>query len=494
MSSISKLSAPVGVVDIGSNSIRLVIYDGVKRAPSPIFNEKLLCGLARNMEVTGTLDPQGAQRALKCLGRFISLAELIGVRSLTLFATSAVRDAADGAEFVNQVQERYGQKVEVLSGEVEAHYAGLGICSSIINANGVIADLGGGSLELIGVNQGMLASGQGTSLPIGPLRLAGDKRKQSTFQKLVTNSLNHFDLPAFAKKASIYCVGGAFRSLAKIHMSRRHYPLKVIHNYSVDAQEFYTTLQLVASMSSGSLEDVPDVSKKRAKFLPFASIIGMEMIDRGQPKNIVFSTSGVREGLMFSILKDKERSKDPLIAGSIDMARNLPNGYTYGQELFAWIRPIIDRLRLNNDRLIMAACILSDIACFEHTEYRPQISFQRIMDSSLLGISHQERAFIAHILYCRYKPNADESLLDEPTLFLLSKAIRDKARTLGLAIRLGRSLSASFPHILPACQLSVTSSRLTLSCDKTLTNLMGEKVDKRLGQLADALHLQANVH
>ena len=297
---------PVAVIDIGSNSVRLVIYDGLKHALMPVFNEKILCALAKDLEKTGHLHIEGVKRASDAIRRFLKIAKIMGVKSsLYLFATAAVRDASDGKKFVKDIKDKYGANIEIFSGEEEAKYAALGVVSSMQNVKGFVGDLGGGSLEVIDVNKKNL--GNANSLPIGPLRLLDLNSNVRKYEKIVEKHLNSLPWNEDMQGENFYFVGGAFRNLAKFHMSRKNYPLKVLHNYKIAADEFEETVKIVAKMSTDSIAKISSISKKRQNFLPYAAMLAGKIIEFAKPKNVIFSTTGVREGFLFS--KNRKESK-----------------------------------------------------------------------------------------------------------------------------------------------------------------------------------------
>lgn len=479
---------PIAVIDVGSNSVRLVIYDGLKRAPVPIFNEKVLCGLAIGISGTGKLNPQGVKAAYACIGRFITLAKVMKVTQLHIFATSAVRDAKDGEAFTHKIESMYGHKIEVVSGVEEAKYGGYGIMASMVHARGIMADLGGGSLELIGVEDDLLAT-NAVSYPIGPLRISGHRCNMRSYQDMVQESLHSFDFSTY-KGQAVYLVGGAFRNLAKIHMERKRYPLKVIHGYSLTPVECKQTLQLVARMSEQALQDMGDIPEKRAKFLPFAAIILSQLIESASPKQLIFSACGAREGLLFSKLPEAEKRKDVLIEGCVNQANMAGSDTEYGFELARWLAPLFPDADAERVRLMLAACILSDIACYEHTEYRAEMAYRRIMDSSLMGITHSERTYIAQILYYRYDASVLDGLLTQSILALLKKPELHHAKIVGTAMRLARSLSGSHIGVLPHVLLSATKDKVILTFKEGYQPLYGEKIARRLAQLAGVLNVK----
>ena len=167
---------PIGVIDIGSNSVRLVVYEGAVRAPTPLFNEKVLCGLGRSVATTGSLGSEAVERALAALARFNVIARILSVKNLRAIATAAVRDAQNGREFIERGEKACWRAIEILSGEKEARLAAQGIMMGFVDADGIAGDLGGGSLELIDIVQDRLK--EAATAPLGGLRLIDTHRQQ----------------------------------------------------------------------------------------------------------------------------------------------------------------------------------------------------------------------------------------------------------------------------------------------------------------------------
>jgi exopolyphosphatase/guanosine-5'-triphosphate,3'-diphosphate pyrophosphatase len=479
-------SKPVAVIDIGSNSVRLVIYDGLKRAPTPLFNEKVLCGLAKGIDKTGMLNKEGVIQAEIAIRRFVKLTQIMQVSKLNIFATAAVRDATDGENFVKNLQSKYNVKITVFSGKEEAEHAGLGIVSSISKAKGVVGDLGGGSLELIGVGKGQTF--KGTSFPIGPLRTPESAKSKEQLKQFVDSYIDQFPLQDNLSDKDFYAVGGAFRSLAKVHMARKNYPLKVIHNYKVTTEDFLTTIQIVSRMSEESLMKIPGISAKRSDFLPYAALVLEQIIKKGNPQNIVFAASGVREGVLFSQLTQHKKSEDGLISGCIEMMGRIMRNPEYGYELAEWMSPLFAEESNQSKRLRIAACIMSEISCFENTEYRAELAYRKVLDSSLIALSHKDRVFIAKSLYCRYSTYPDEYILSTMQSLLSTKKIQ-LAQIIGSAMRLGRSLSCSNIGILQKTCLKISGDKLILDMNGN-QDLEGEAIQKRLRQLAEVIGLE----
>lgn len=474
---------PAAVIDIGSNSLRMVIYDGLRRVPWPIFNEKVLCGLAANLSESGKLNPEGRELAKNSLARFINLAKLMGIKNLHLFATAAMRDATDGKAFVQEIREEHDISITVISGQEEARLAGYGVTSSLTHVNGVAGDLGGGSLELISLRKGSV-SDCGISLPLGALRL----NRSQNVSALIDEGLHHFPLRKELVGKTFYAVGGAFRNLAKIHMARKDYPLKVLHHYSIPAEEMMETLYIISRMSEKALIKLEGISPRRAQILPIAATIAEHIITTGKPRDVTFSVNGVREGFLYQRLPEEIQQEDPLFSGCSDMIQRVGVTPLYGQELAHWMHGLFPKEPAQQNRLRRAACILSEISRYENTEYRAELAYRRILDSSLIGISHADRVFMAKSVYHRYRVQPNQEIIEAIQSLLDNTAIHN-ARTIGYAMRLAHSLAGGMQGILPHTSLHIKQDRLILTLKKPAASLDGENVERRLLNLAELLKL-----
>jgi exopolyphosphatase/guanosine-5'-triphosphate,3'-diphosphate pyrophosphatase len=467
----------VAVIDIGSNSVRLVIYDGLKRSPFTIFNEKSLCGLAVGLEKSKKLHPEGRKEAEQALDRFISLSKKnLPAKNLFIFATSAVRDAIDGPDFVKTIETKHKVSVRILSEKDEARLAAYGIRASIAQPPGVVGDLGGGSFELAAVSKSELDAC--CSFPIGPLRFS-EKTSAKTHLKTIDSCLKQFKVKDPSFYEHFYAVGGAFRSLAKIHMERKNYPLKILHHYTVTSEELLSTLHIVQRMSDSALQKIADMPKKRAKYLPYTAALLNQYIERFAPKWITFSSHGVREGLLFEQLPSEEKLLDPLITGCNGFIDSSTSSISYGDSVFKWICALENRLTLFPKHLLYAACILSEVSLKEHPSYRAQLAYQRILDAPFSAITHKERFILGKTLFCRYekKPNAD---IEDTMHALLTEEEIQQSQIVGAALRVAKVLSLGNAKLLEKTQLTITDDRLTLHLKKDMASIYGESVEKRL--------------
>jgi exopolyphosphatase / guanosine-5'-triphosphate,3'-diphosphate pyrophosphatase len=468
---------PIAVIDIGSNSLRLVVYDRLGRAPQMLFNEKVLCGLGRDIDETGTLHPDGVKLATENLRRFVALARAIPVSRLHVLATAAVRDAEDGGDFIRRIERKLRIRATVLSGVEEGRLSAFGVIAGIPDANGLVGDLGGASVELVPISGGQV--GPSASLPIGPLRLADIAEDEKRLRDTVDRHLDGLSWLQGRSFNAFYAVGGAWRALARIHMEQDGYPLHVIQQYTLSRGKAEDFLELVAHQSRKSLDKIPAVSRKRLETVPFAARVLYRLLRRTQPKRLVFSAYGLREGHLFDLLDDKERQEDPLLSGAAAMAHSHRRFGAEGDELFAWTDPLYRDEMPEHRRLRHAAALLSDVAWAEHPDYRAEQALRMTLFMPLPGIDHAGRAFLAATLHARYG-GADPGvtvrrLLDDDRLA--------EARGIGLALRLGATLTGGVPGLLSGSKLGLENGTLSLSLGRKSGQRLGESVQRRLDAL-----------
>lgn len=477
------------VIDIGSNSVRLVLYRLEGRAVWTVFNEKVLAGLGRDLASTGRLSGDGVATARAALRRFAAV--LDGVRPERVFvaATAAVREAADGREFCETVAAETGLVIRVLTGEEEARYAALGVLAGAPGAHGVAADMGGASLELVRIGDGEVE--RGVTLPLGPFALAEARgfdadRLRSVIGKRLKPVAGDYAAD------DLHAVGGAWRSLAQLHMALSDYPLRIVHQYGMDAGAARDLARFVARQSKASLEKSPGVTRKRAETLPYAALVLEGLIDRLSLKRISFSAWGVREGLLFESLDAAVETQDPLLAGASALGARQNVSPTLPGALWAWILPALDAApeAFGAERdavLAQAACRLADLGARLHPDHRVDLVFDQILRAPIPGQSHAERAFLAAALNARYGggPATPQPAVIER---LLTEEQRARARTLGLAIRLGCDLSGRSVQLLANATLSVGGRKLTVeAADGYADLLLGEQTRRRARALADAM-------
>lgn len=479
----------VAIIDIGSNSLRLVVYDAPRRAARILLNEKVMCGLGRGLEKTDRLDRDGVALATANLQRFVALARAAGASRIDVLATAAVRDSEDGAEFVKDIEKRFSIRVRVLPGAEEGRLSALGVLAGIPDASGVAGDLGGGSVELAAIGNGRV--GSVSTLPIGPLRLIEEVDNDRALKDVIDRHLDGAAWLSRLDRPRFYAVGGAWRAIARIHMEQYNYPLHIIQGYTLPRVEALNFLEIMAHQSRKSLEKISTISRKRLEVVPLAARILSRILRRARATELVFSASGLREGHLYSLMGAERQRADPLIAACTEEAHANPRFGEDAEALVDWTAPLFPKEPPNRLRLRRAAALLGDIAWDEHPDYRADFAMRRVLYMPAAKLDHAERVFLAAVMATRYGGTA---MLDSvPPMRLLHEQAREDARAIGLALRLAYTLTGGVPGLLRGSSLRLSDARLTLNVLSGHALLLGEAVQRRLDALGRCLGRQAEI-
>jgi exopolyphosphatase / guanosine-5'-triphosphate,3'-diphosphate pyrophosphatase len=483
----------IAVIDLGSNSLRLVVFERLGGVLFPLLNEKVMCGLGRAIAATGRLDAEGMTLAMVNLRRFVALARAVGVEHLAVLATAAMRDASDGQAFAAEVERECRVPVKVVDGVEEARLSAAGVLAGIPEADGLVADLGGGSVELVRVRAAAPSRhgttgqiGRGITLPLGPLRLAALGDSLRAISEAAERALVGATVLHAAPGKNLYLVGGAARAVARLHMEHAHYPLHIVHQYTIGRREAEAFFDIIGQLSRKSLERITTIARKRLEVVPLASLLLRKLIAVAAPQHVIFSAFGLREGYAYGLVPASERGSDPLIAACAAIARRQSRFHLDGDRLQQWVAPLFPNQSEGTRRLHRAACWLSDIAWSEHPDYRAEQAFTRSLRMPFAGISHAERVFVATVLHMRYGGAADDPV-KEPTRRLLDERAIGEVRTLGLALRLAYTLCGGTIDLLSEVWLGRDGDRLVLEIPSLGSLFVGETVQRRLDVLARVL-------
>ena len=483
-----KRASSVAVIDIGSNSVRLVVYEKMARSLITIFNEKALCGLGREVQTSGLLAPDAVAKALTALRRFRALCRVMKVGRVHAIATAACRDASNGPDFIARAERICGCPIEILSGPREAHLSALGVVSGIHKPDGIVGDLGGGSLELIDVRGNRVRSG--VTLPLGSLALQDVSQKSlKRAERIVKTDLAGVAQLKAGSGRTFYAVGGTWRALARIHIIQSGYPLRVMHGYSIPAAAALDFAQRLRRLAAADmLADIEAIADARRPLLAYAALVLEYIIRVAKPKTIVFSTFGVREGLLYAKLPQTERSKDGLICAAQTLNELLSRSTRHAEELIGWTDRLVRVVRLKETeedrRLRHTACLLSDIGWRVHPDYRGEQTLNLITNGNFGSLSHQGRAFVALSVFYRYAGLSEQN--EPPTIIqqLVPPAVVERARLLGAAFRVAHLISAARPGVLPLTHFRSQGRKLMLVFEHRMVDLVADRVGSRFKQLA----------
>ncbi|HUD59238.1 MAG TPA: Ppx/GppA family phosphatase [Acetobacteraceae bacterium] len=478
------------VVDLGSNSVRLVVYEGQCRNPVAIFNEKAVLRLGRGLQATGRLNDDGMAQAFTVMHRYHAVARAMGAEPFEVLATAAVRDARNGPDFVAALQQRMPEvPIRVLSGQHEAEYSAMGVLCGIPTADGILADIGGGSLEIVRLDRG--TRGASHTFSLGAIRLAERADGDPVRARAIADAdLATVTWLAEGTNRDLYLVGGAWRALARIHMAQTGYPLQMVHHYTIGREEARDLTGVIAGAGRRALERQPGLSRRRIDDLPFAAVVLRRVLRATGVRRVVFSASGLREGWFMQRMPAEIRAQDPLLAAGRELAGRLGRDANLPPALLAWTNPLFPQEVGEAKRLRAAACWMSDIGSHDHPEFRAEQAFLRVLRQPGIGLDHHARAFLALAIAMRYEVDADAAFL-RPARLLLDVSSAHRAEVLGVALRLAYTLSAGTPDLLGGTGLRMSGSRLILRLEEDSGVFAGESVIRRLDRLAQAVGLEA---
>lgn len=485
-----RTSQDVAVIDVGSNSVRLVLYRLEGRTIWTVYNEKVLAGLGRDLRETGRLSPRGVDAALTALRRFRAVLDAARPDAVFTAATAAVRDAADGAEFVARAQAETGFSLRVLSGREEARYAALGVLAGAPGAEGVAGDLGGASLELIRLGDD--GPVDGVTLPLGPF--AVKERKSDRLRAEIAGRLA--PIADRFRARTFHAVGGAWRNLALVHMRMSGYPLRIVHQYDIARDEALEAARFIARQSRVSLEGIQGISRKRLETLPHAAMVLESLIETLDIQRLEISAYGLREGLLFEALSPETRALDPLVQGCAALTARQGVDDGLGVALEGWVAPLFAALPVafgpRDSVLQAAACRLADLGARLHPDHRADLVFEQVLRAPIAGQGHAERAFLATAAFCRHTSTATPQ--DPSVQRLLGEWQRRRARALGAAIRLGCDLSGRSATLLARSRLELVDGTLVLTAEDGWSDmLLGEQTARRATHLASLLGVKLEI-
>lgn len=478
---------PYGIIDIGSNSVRLVVYDQLGRAPLPRFNEKSLCRLGEGLAETGVIAPENFRRTVEATRRFAAIAEAMHVAELDVTATEAMRRASNGPELAKTIERETGLKVRVLGGKEEAHYSTLGVISGFYRPVGAVGDMGGGSLE-VALALGERVGDVSVSLPLGALPvesllgLGREEAKREIDEQLKAG------LPLALAQSTFYAVGGGWRALARAHMTLAKAPVRVTHGYAIPASEARDFAKSIWRATLAKPAAVPGVQPRRIRSLPSAAIVLDRLLKRIGAERVVFSALGLREGLLYARLSREEQARDPLIEGARLIGLPAARVPEFADALADWTLGLFGAETARERRLRVAACALSDIAWRDAAELRAEETFRRVLQFPFIGLDHQDRVFLAAALHYRYDYKDGAWL--EPSIRLIGEEGRRRARILGSALRLAYRFSGTSREVLAGARLRMEAERLVLEVAPAARAPDSEVVAERLKWLANAMGLK----
>lgn len=478
----------VGVVDVGSNSIRMVVFDGAARSPAYFYNEKVMAGLGARMAETGRLNPEGVERGLAALRRFAALARGMGIDPLTCVATAAIREAEDGPDFKARAERETGMRMHVIDGEEEARLSAQGVLLGWPDARGLVCDIGGNSMELAEVADGRI--GRRVSSQLGPFRLQQVSGGKDGLRKHVRKVMSGLAEAMGTDHERIYLVGGSWRAIARLDMERTGYPMTVLHEYRMTPEAVADTVKWINANDPSDLRGSAGLSSSRMELVPLASGVLTQLVETFRPAELAVSSYGIREGLLYERMSDRLRRRDPLIEAARFTERQMARMPGSGRKLYHFLRPVFADAPPERDRLIRTACLLHDTSWRAHPDYRADACFDNVTRANMAALSHPERVFLGLALLHRYKNSRAGSPM-APLFKLLSDDQITDAEILGKAMRFGAMFTLDDPS--EAGRLVLDKTQLLLKLTTIGRDLMGEVAVSRFRTLCAALGVEGTV-
>ncbi len=475
----------VGVVDVGSNSVRLVVFDGAARSPAYFYNEKIMCALGAGLTQTGHLNPEGRVRAISAIRRFAALAEGMGIPTLTAVATAAVREASDGADFREEVLRETGIKIWIIDGQEEARLSAQGVLLGWPGSYGLVCDIGGSSMELADLADGRV--GRRLTSALGPLKLREIKGSKKAIKAHVRDIMARLhDEMGNETGKRLFLVGGSWRAIARVDMERRNYPLTVLHEYRMSSRQISKTADYIRTSDLQDLRGRCNISDSRMSLVPLATIVLKELVRTFKPKDVAVSSYGIREGMLYEQMPRELRERDPLIEACRFVEAKDARLPGFGRILFNFVEPLFPRANWQRKRIIKAACLLHDVSWRAHPDYRAEVTFDNATRANLGGLKHYERVLLGLALMNRYTNKTDNSRF-EPLFAMLDEAQIKEAEILGKAMRLGAMLWLTAEEEPGTLKWQPKLGELTLRLKQQARPLYGEVAEARFAALAGAM-------
>ena len=472
------------MIDIGSNSIRLVVYDDLSRAPFPRFNEKSMVALGAGIGADGRFS-KVISNALNAVIRMAAIAKSMQVQRVDVLATEATRRAKNGRHLIAAIRKNTGLKPRILTGEEEAKFTTFGIISGFFQPKGMVGDIGGGSLEVAEVLVDRVGDRM-TSMPLGAFPVVEKMKEGYGAAKDWIDGILEESLPPMLTDPVFYSVGGGWRALARIHIAMNKMPISVVHGYELRTDELRALARNVSRMSVDEIAELPDVPARRIETLAASALVMSRVLRKLTPERVIFSAYGLREGWLYSQLDAEEQYRDPLLEGAQAIGLPMARVPAFSAALGRWTDDLFPGETQSDRRLRLTVCALTDIAWREHAKVRAADSFLRLLAFPFIGLSHSDRAFVAVAIFARYGGKLDD-MVKAATEKLLGENDLRRANVLRRTLLLAHRFSACVPEILQHSRLKIEVDTVRLEILDTHDLPDSDAVQTRLRQLAKVI-------
>jgi exopolyphosphatase/guanosine-5'-triphosphate,3'-diphosphate pyrophosphatase len=466
----------IAIIDLGSNTSRLIILTYSPGTSFQLIDQvRERVRLSEGMGAENVLRPAPMDRAVHLIKVFKALCDANGIETIIATATSAVRDARNQAEFLRRVEDEAGLKLRVLSGAEEAYYGYLGAINSTPLINGLVLDIGGGSLELGRVRQRQLISS--TSLPLGAVRLSETFLRSDPIKPADVRLVNRYvealmssiDWLKASRGDQLVGLGGTVRALAKMDQRRRGYPLDRLHGYTLTRPAIETLLHEMEDLPLSKREKLPGLNSDRADVIVGGTLALARLMRLGGYHELTVCGQGLREGLFYEhFLRDLQTPLVPDVrAFSLANLTELYHvAWTHARHVEALAVSLFDQLRPLHgggsfERAILSgAALLHDVGVaidyYNHDDHSAYL----IMNAELPGFTHREIALMALLAHYHRRGKPDVT----PFKGVLTRGDEERAAKLGALLRLAEYLDRSRTQVVRSIRCRVQDSAVQIMC------------------------------
>lgn len=402
----------IGIIDVGSNSMRLVIFQITKEKTFfPIEDVKETVRLGEGVNVAGKIKEEKIELGIKTMSLFKEICRRNNVEEITAFGTAALRIAQNGPEMTGKVNRDLGIDIEVFSGEMEALTSFNGAINAMDIRDGVVMDLGGSSLEIVifrdrlPIHSISLPFGGVTIGEIGNIKDALTKENEDKIRSFIREKLNDVPWMKQLKGMTLIGVGGTVRNIASIHSNMIDYPLEILHNYRMDRKDVGRVVERVKNKKYKEKIEIPGLSKSRADLFVGAAIIVQELLEFFQMKELRISGYGVREGVLFRKLGEYGKVVTDVFENSLeDSLNHLGIAREERVEVYQNFMRIYNSLlpyysiKFLNEKIIKTVTYLEGIGKIINYYNYAWNSFYMLLNLGLKGIEDRELVLSASII------------------------------------------------------------------------------------------------
>lgn len=463
-------------IDVGSNSIRCLIAERGEDGHLTVIDDlKDQPRLARGLAATGRLSDEAIERAIETLGRMKQAAERRGATRVALIATAAVRDAANGADFAERVKREIGIPLEVIDGETEARLAFLSVREhfAIVRGRSVVADIGGGSLELVLAVGGMVE--HVISLPFGAVRmteqyLSDGRPTEDGVRRLrgaVRQRLRRAVLAREWSGAKLYGSGGTFTNAARVAAFRDQgkEPVGGVHGGTLALAELQRVLEWLSTLSVEERRKVGGLNPERADIIVAGLAVAAEVLERFDARGVTVSAFGLREGLLLHLATPTDEQQPTRARALRRFADRCRTDRRHVEQVLRLSRQLFDTLgkRLGCEPadwdLLEAAALLHDVGQLVSYKSHHKHSYHLIAHAESLPMSPRDRLLVAVISrYHRKRPPTKQ----HPEFAALEPEERPKVRRIAALLRLADGLDRGHVAAVEAMKIRVMPAKLLI--------------------------------